>query len=354
MAKKAEELRGFGSLRSLRCVSLTVLLLAGLSAAAQEPNGAIDDIGELPRHIDGSGVDPGEADEVNWYGRSISEVRQAAEQGDAGAQLYLGKSYAFGVRTPKDETRATAWLERAAKQGQVEAQYLLGLYVLADNWAQGARWLERAANQGHGEAQSSLGVVIAAYQDAAEAGDGNAQMALGMMHEWGFFGAQKNDAVSAKWYRAAAGQGHAFAQFRLGVRYANGTGVPEDYAEAALWYRRAAENGVPGAQAALGTLYRSGKGVVKDDQEAVAWYRKAAEQGHAESQALLGLMYGQGTGVPKDYVRAYAWLNLSAAAGFERAGTARDQAAAIMTREQVAEAQRLSRELSSRVPDAEE
>ena len=40
--------------------------------------------------------------------------------------------------------------------------------------------------------------------------------------------------------RARAEQGDASAQFNLGVRYADGEGVPQDDAEAVRWYRLAA------------------------------------------------------------------------------------------------------------------
>jgi len=48
---------------------------------------------------------------------------------------------------------------------------------------------------------------------------------------------------AAAWFRQAAEQGHAGAQFSLGLMYDNGWGVPEDDAEAAFWYRKAAEQG---------------------------------------------------------------------------------------------------------------
>ena len=289
-------------------------------------------------------------DSDTWYERPMSEVREAAERGDVGAQLFLGKSYAFGGRIPKDEEQAISWLEVAANQGDAEAQFLLGnMYLVRDNMAQGITWLGKAAEQNHGGAKKSLRELAVIFENQAENGSAHAQAALGMMHEWALFGTHSDERVAAKWYRAAAEQGHAFAQFRLGARYANGMGVPEDYHQAAIWYRKAAESGVLGAQAALGAMYSSGKGAPKDDQEAAMWYRKAAELGHSESQALLGLMYSQGTGVPKDYVRAYAWLNLSSAQGSAKAGGARDTIAAMMTREQVAEAQNMSRELELRI-----
>ena len=79
--------------------------------------------------------------------------------------------------------------------------------------------------------------------------------------------------------RAKAEQGDAAAQFSLGVIYAKGQGVAQDYAEAAKWYRKAAEQGYTPAQCKLGTMYVQGHGVTRDYAEAVKWYRKAAEQG---------------------------------------------------------------------------
>jgi len=78
--------------------------------------------------------------------------------------------------------------------------------------------------------------------------------------------------------------------------------------------------------------------------EAVKLYRKAAEQGNAYAQYNLGFMYGNGEGVPQDYVEAHKWFNLAAAQGLQTAIASRDIAASKMTREQIAEAQRLARE----------
>jgi TPR repeat protein len=44
-----------------------------------------------------------------------------------------------------------------------------------------------------------------------------------------------------KWYRRAAEQGVAFAQFNLGVRYANGQGVARDPVQAYRWFGVAAQ-----------------------------------------------------------------------------------------------------------------
>ena len=81
------------------------------------------------------------------------------------------------------------------------------------------------------------------------------------------------------------------------------------YAAAAVaWYRRAAEQGDARAQYNLGGMYREGRGVPPDAAGAVAWYRRAAEQGHVRAQYNLGGMYAEGLGVPPDAVEAFMWL----------------------------------------------
>jgi len=55
-------------------------------------------------------------------------------------------------------------------------------------------------------------------------------------------------------------------------------------------------------------------------------------------------MYVLGEGVPQDDVLAYMWFNLSAAQGDEYAQDNKEIIVPRMTREQIAEAQRMSRE----------
>ena len=141
-----------------------------------------------------------------------------------------------------------------------------------------------------------------------------------------------------------AEQGDAAMQDFLARLYSAGNGVPEDDAKAVCWFRMAAEQGYANAQSTLGFMYANGEGVPEDDAEAVRWYRLAAEQGHASAQLNLGFMYSNGEGVPEDLVYAYMWYNLSAAQGHEMAQENKDIIEQRMTREQIAEAQRLSRE----------
>ena len=75
-------------------------------------------------------------------------------------------------------------------------------------------------------------------------------------------GVTRNDREAMQNYRVAAGQGHAGAQFNLGLIYANGRGVAQDFREAMKWYRLAAEQGFAQAQFKLGYLYLNGRGVI--------------------------------------------------------------------------------------------
>jgi uncharacterized protein len=119
-------------------------------------------------------------------------------------------------------------------------------------------------------------------------------------------------ATAQRLFRSLADQGDAVAQYRLGLMYQGGLGVPEDYASAAMWFRRAADQGLKTAQ----------------------WD--------------LGLMYENGFGVQRDYVQAHMWYNLSAAQGWGAASFGRTKLERAMTPAQIAEAQRLARDWKPR------
>ena len=146
-----------------------------------------------------------------------------------------------------------------------------------------------------------------------------------------------------------AEQGHADAQFYLGILYDLGIGVPQDYAEAVKWYRLAVEQGNANAQNNLGVMYHDGDGVTQDYAEAVKWYRPAADQGMTKSQINIGFMHQYGKGVTQDYVQAHKWYNIAASRlppGEDRdmALSNRDLVEKQMTPDQITEAERLARE----------
>ena len=182
-----------------------------------------------------------------------------------------------------------------------------------------------------------------AVKKAADQGHASAQLNLGVMYARGD-GVTQDYAEAERWFLKAAEQGDVDAQYNLGVMYANGEGVTQNYTEAIHWYRKAAEQGDVDAQFHLGFMYDNGDGAPEDDAEAARWYRKAAEQGEADAQHNLGLLYFKGVGVPYDRIQAYAWSSLAAAQGNENAKETKDRIARDMLRADITEAQALARE----------
>ena len=76
---------------------------------------------------------------------------------------------------------------------------------------------------------------------------------------------EKGDyATALKEWTPLADQGHAKAQYNLGVAYANGEGVLQDYKTAVKWYILSAEQGNAKAQYNLGIMYDNGQGVIQE------------------------------------------------------------------------------------------
>src|ERR1035441_3273195 len=68
--------------------------------------------------------------------------------------------------------------------------------------------------------------------------------------------------------RAFAEKGDAQCQYELGCAFSFGDfGVVKDYVEAVKWYRKAAAQNLAAAQYNLGVCYYSGEGVAKDEVE---------------------------------------------------------------------------------------
>ena len=169
-------------------------------------------------------------------GAEVDILRQAAEAGDAHAQLNLGLCYENGRGVSRDAVQAIKWLRRAAEQGFDEAQYELGCCYNGDDGfpkdpGEAAKWWEKAAAQGYADAQYCLGLSYSSGEGVA-----------------------RNPAAAAKWWQHAAVQGHAGAQYFLGLSYSLGLGVPKIPELAIHWLGKAATNGNEKALAALKKL----------------------------------------------------------------------------------------------------
>jgi localization factor PodJL len=171
------------------------------------------------------------------------------------------------------------------------------------------------------------------------------------------------DTIGTANLRTAALKGDPTAAYEIGVRFADGKGVPANLEEAAKWYDRAAQAGLIPAVFRLGTFYEKGLGVKKDPdiarryymmaadrgnakamhnlavldadgggkganyKSAAQWFRKAAERGVADSQFNLAVLYARGIGVEQNLAESYKWFTLAAAQGDADAGRKRDDVA---------------------------
>jgi GAF domain-containing protein len=103
--------------------------------------------------------------------------------------------------------------------------------------------------------------------------------------------------------------------------------------------RKLAEQGDPTEQFAVGVHYAAGDGVPQDYTQAVHWFLLAADQGHVEAQGTLGAYYWAGRGVPQDLAKAYFWSLLAQAGGDKASQYRVPILASRLTHEQILTAQ---------------
>lgn len=97
------------------------------------------------------------------YATALKESKPLAEQGNAEAQLLLGRMFLMGQGVSRDPDQATKWLRASADQGNAEAEFFMGTYYLLPrrDISQGMRWLRLSAEQGNQDAQLLLGRTLA-------------------------------------------------------------------------------------------------------------------------------------------------------------------------------------------------
>lgn len=168
---------------------------------------------------------------------------------------------------PADELRM---LENDAKGGQPEAELLYGLALLEGRDGTkpdpvgGYNWIRRAAHEG----------------------DVYSQYMLGNLYAEGRGTAVKNDRA-VYWWRQAAKGDNRDAQYKLGKAYFDGKIVKQDKTEAIHWLTKSAEQGSADAEYLIGKMYLEGDAVAQDKLLARDWLDRAARQGHSEAINVL-------------------------------------------------------------------
>ncbi|MDC0379819.1 sel1 repeat family protein [Litorivicinus sp.] len=111
------------------------------------------------------------------------------------------------------------------------------------------------------------------------------------------------------------------------------------FSKAMQMLRPAANAGNADAEELIGIMYAMGLGVTQDYRRAFEWYLRSAMKGHAGAQSGVGWYYEVGRGLPSiDLVRAYMWYTLSAIGGDPDALISQEEVIKKMNPQQINEA----------------
>jgi hypothetical protein len=134
-----------------------------------------------------------------------------------------------------------------------------------------------------------------------------------------------SDRDMATRYEQAAQAGDDEAQFYLGALYSSGVGRPRSDQEAFRWFLRAADQGHAHAMLIVAGLYASGRGVAKDNVKAYSWAHIVASASKLDedrngARQLISLLMKKMTSdeIGRAVVAARAWRAVRVA------GAARD------------------------------
>lgn len=280
-----------------------------------------------------AGLDEGEAAfQRRDFKTAQTHFSEAALAGNPVALYYLGVMHIRGLGVPRNEKKGLEMVQRSAAADETRAITFLGAShfagdVLPKDYAR----------------------ALELFRRAAERGDASAQHWLGIFYQGGLADLNKDDAVAFQWFDKAARQDFAPAIYQVGRAIERGAGVEKDEQIAVDWYKRCAGKRDSNCLLALGNAYVAGRGgLLRDRDEGIKLIRVAALQKNAAAQVVLARVYTEGLGVPADYVLGYMWYNLARSNSSEQFIRQRlDELAKKMTPEQIADAQRRSREMNS-------
>jgi TPR repeat protein len=207
------------------------------------------------------------------YKEALGLYERLVRDDEVRAMLDLGQLHEDGRGVPQNFARAAELYERAAERSPWARAKLGILYLDMNDFSKSRSWLQRSANEGNGASRNNLG----------------------LMYDRGL-GVPADYRAARDHYLSALAVGNHQAAGNLENLFIEGRGAPRAGDPAAVdWYKRAADAGIPTAQYKLGMIYRKGEGVPRDDQLAAKYLLAAAQQGHVEARKEAGeLLYSLG------------------------------------------------------------
>ncbi len=267
------------------------------------------------------------------YSADADVLQKAADKTD---EIYhLASRYRFGLGVPESLDNYIKWMNLAAEQGHAGAQHQMSL----------AYW------KGEGVEQSNDKAFYWCNKAAAQAHE-DSIINLACMHQMGI-GTPPSADEAARWLSkiddAFVLNGFITSLFRSKFDH-----TPEPISVKMV--ETTARKGSGAACLALYHYYADTDSQTTDRNpvEAMKWLEMSAELNQKDSYYYLGFSYRFGDCVPIDKAMAHAWYNIGRTLGngkceLEMWNTARD-----MSPEQVAEAEKLAREIYKRLTKKEE
>lgn len=288
----------------------------------------------------------------------LKELRQQANNGDGKAQwlLYLAHDKGLVEAGKQDKEKRQQWLDMA-----ISSDFPAALIQVARRWLTSdepetqkkfVSYMERAAKQGDSYAMYLLGSfyqpweirgkeeephrdyekAIYWYRKAAQI-DGSGAFRLAQLLR-SYKNPIQDPDEAFQWTELAAKDGEQEAQIALAELYEEGATVRRSYQSAFKWYSKASEHEIynfnfsrhstAGFKVAIYLL--DGKGVARNPQKAFKVLKRISDHEHADidlfrnnytglSRYVLGFLYENGIGSEKDTEEALHYYEKSASQG---------------------------------------
>ena len=225
-------------------------------------------------------VEPDPEKALYWFIKS-------AEAGDTASAFNVGLFYAKGFGTERSFEKAAEWMDRAAEDGDEDAE------VLADKYRQAIADLA-LAEKGDAQAQGRLAGFFMAFAESLQ------QSGTDSYYE-----------ESLKWAALAADKGNGDGLWTLALAYEHGRGVEQDRKTAFEYYKKGAALGHERSLNSLGSCYAQGDVVEQNIRMAFELFLRAALLGDGEAMSNLGRCYQFGNGCFGSMKKAMAWYRRS-------------------------------------------
>ncbi len=161
--------------------------------------------------------------------------------------------------------------------------------------------------------------VLELAQKSADMNCAGGKNSLGVLYAIGYCVPQ-NWQKAFELYKEAASENYPVALYNIGCYYLSGIVVEKDSIEGLKYLEKSAMQGFPHAQCYLADLYYHGGNVIKKDvDKGIEWFTLAADQGSPIAQYELSKIYYDGEGVTHDYKKAKELCRKAAEQGLPNA-----------------------------------